>query len=130
MENGGWRMEDCVGLVEDVGGLHMTISVTLDGNARGAPERTSENSLVGGEPAEAVVGQDGQYLWTDCPLRWPHPTRCLTKGRFVGLDGQAYLLDGVFRVTKRRVRQRHVLRVSAFGSAAINEKGKDRMIVG
>ncbi len=120
-----WRLENGVGLIKDVRRLQVAIGVALNRNAQG----TGENGLIGGEPAEAVVGQDGQYLWTDCPLRGPHPQRCLTEGSFVGFDGQAYLFGRVFGVTERRVRQGHG-RAGAVCRAAVNEQGQDRMIVG
>jgi hypothetical protein len=47
----------------------------------------------------------------------------------VSLDGKAYLFDGVLRVTKPWVRQGHA-RTGTVGSAAINEEGKDGMIIG
>ena len=94
-----------------------------------AAGRAAQDLLVGGDPLDAVLGQQGHERLADRALAGPHPPGSRAEPPDVALHGPADVDLGVVGIALAIARQGHVGHGLA-GELLVQQQGQDRVIVG
>ncbi len=88
--------------------------------------RARQDLLVGGDPLNAVAGQQGKHRLTDRPLARPHAAGPLAEVLAMALDGPADVHLGILGITILIGRQGDV-RHRLAGQPLVEQQGQDRV---